>query len=106
ELSEKLFLSSATLVPVIDLLEKNGYVKRGQDAHDRRRNPLILTAKGEKVLKAAPLLSEHDMLVEKMKKIGNRKRGELLSNLRFLVAEMIGEKKLGEIVRFAQDVEI
>src|SRR5918911_156504 len=37
ELGRKMSLEPATLVPVIDALEKNGLVKRGKDPRARRR---------------------------------------------------------------------
>jgi DNA-binding MarR family transcriptional regulator len=39
-------IDKATLTPIIDALERQGLIVRRQDASDRRRNNLFLTAKG------------------------------------------------------------
>jgi len=39
-------IDKATLTPIIDALEREGFIERRQDAADRRRNNLFLTAKG------------------------------------------------------------
>jgi len=54
EISKKLLLEPATLVPVIDELERAGYVRRGRDPQDRRRNPIELTESGTALLRSIP----------------------------------------------------
>ena len=46
DLSRRLSLAPATLVPVVDALELKGLVERGRDPLDRRRVPLYLTRGG------------------------------------------------------------
>jgi DNA-binding MarR family transcriptional regulator len=46
ELPKLVDIDKATLTPIIDTLERAGLIERRQDAVDRRRNNLLLTAKG------------------------------------------------------------
>lgn len=45
ELADKIGVESPTLVPVIDKMEQDGYVKRKPDAKDRRIKRIYVTAK-------------------------------------------------------------
>ena len=47
DLSEKIFVDTTTLVPIIDGMEKKGLVERRTDPKDRRNNNVFLTAKSE-----------------------------------------------------------
>src|SRR5258706_1302902 len=57
ELSSKMMLSPATLVPVVDALERHGLAKRGRDPNDRRRAPLSLTEKGVQLIAGLPYIN-------------------------------------------------
>ena len=45
EIAEKLGLEGPTIIPIIDKLEKDGFVKRIVDTKDRRNNQIYLTEK-------------------------------------------------------------
>jgi len=45
EIADKMGIEGATLVPVIDKMEKEGLLKRKQDSTDRRANRIYLTSK-------------------------------------------------------------
>jgi MarR family transcriptional regulator, transcriptional regulator for hemolysin len=45
EIADKLGLEGATLIPIIDKLEKDGFVVRKVDKNDRRNNRIFLTEK-------------------------------------------------------------
>ena len=45
EIADKLGLEGPTLIPIIDKLEKDGFVKRIVDKNDRRNNRIFLTKK-------------------------------------------------------------
>jgi MarR family transcriptional regulator for hemolysin len=45
EIAEKLGLESPTIIPIIDKLEKDGFVTRKPDKNDRRNNRIFLTEK-------------------------------------------------------------
>src|SRR5260221_216207 len=60
ELSNKMTLSAAALVPVIDSLEREGLATRGHDPADRRRTPLTLTPKGRDLIAGLPIIAPDD----------------------------------------------
>ncbi len=47
ELADKIGVESPTLVPIIDKMEQDGYVKRKPDAKDRRIKRIYATAKAD-----------------------------------------------------------
>ncbi|HJU14735.1 MAG TPA: MarR family transcriptional regulator [Candidatus Nitrosotalea sp.] len=47
EIADRVGIESATLVPVIDKMEKEGLLKRKPDAKDRRVNRISLTSKAD-----------------------------------------------------------
>ena len=47
EIADKMGIEGATLVPVIDKMEKEGLLKRKQDSTDRRANKIYLTPKAD-----------------------------------------------------------
>lgn len=47
ELAEKIGVESPTLVPIIDKMEQDGYVKRKHDSKDRRIKRIYATAKAD-----------------------------------------------------------
>ncbi len=98
ELSKETMLTPATLVPVIQTLEKKGFIERRLDSRDRRRSPLYLTRQGEKMLAKIFSIDERDIVVRKLKELGGHDAGELRRILRKLIGLFIGEKKLKEIL--------
>jgi len=70
EISGKMMLAPATLVPAVDKLEKEGLLIRGKDPQDRRRNPLRLTDKGLKLLSEVSFVSPDDPLFHAIQAIG------------------------------------
>jgi DNA-binding MarR family transcriptional regulator len=50
DLAARAGITSPSLVGIIDDLEQRGLVKRERSSKDRRRNMLLLTAKGEKLM--------------------------------------------------------
>jgi DNA-binding MarR family transcriptional regulator len=97
ELGEKLILKSATLVPVVDGLEKRNLIKRVQDKKDRRRNTLAITDKGMELMKKVPLVNHDEVMVEMMEKIGKKDSERLLLILRKVVIAMGGSKEIKNI---------
>ncbi len=90
ELSRRLSLEPATLVPVIDSLEKQGLVIRTNDPKDRRRNPLILTEEGLEVLNKVELIRPENSIVKGLDQLGPEKTvllHDLLHEFSRLVAE-------------------
>ena len=96
ELSRKMNLDPATLVPVIDALERHGYVQRGKDPNDRRRSPLLLTEAGIDLLARVPVFNRSDVLVSALESLGEEPTRELLRLLRELIGYMAPDSELAE----------
>jgi DNA-binding MarR family transcriptional regulator len=89
ELSRKMHLDPATLVPVVDALERHGYVQRGKDASDRRRTPLLLTDEGADLLARVPVFDRDDATIVALTCLGDAQARQLLLLLRELVNCML-----------------
>jgi DNA-binding MarR family transcriptional regulator len=85
ELSSRLMLAPATLVPVVDTLERKGLVQRGTDPRDRRRVPLLLTDAGAQAVARVVEASEADSLAQALANLGAEKARQLHALLRELV---------------------
>jgi DNA-binding MarR family transcriptional regulator len=97
QLSKKMMISPPTLIPIVDSLEKNGYLKRGINPKDRRKNPLILTEKSRKLSSRMLKLTGEDSLIKTISKLGKTRAGLLVKLLEELVESMSSRKKLDDI---------
>jgi DNA-binding MarR family transcriptional regulator len=77
EIAHKMLLTPATLVPVVDRLEKHNLVVRGRDPHDRRRNPLVLTDLGREMLSKVSPFDEQDLITRSLREMGEEKTQHL-----------------------------
>jgi DNA-binding MarR family transcriptional regulator len=103
ELSRKMHIDPATLVPVVDALERHGYVQRGKDPADRRRSPLLLTEGGAELLARVPVFDRSDALVSAIDSLGEQQARELLRLLRELIGRMAPDGDLaGDLASIAQ----
>lgn len=50
ELAEIIFVEGSTLVPIIDRMEKQGFLKREVDSEDRRVRRVLLTSKSKRIV--------------------------------------------------------
>ena len=94
ELSGKMMLSPATLVPVIDALERQGLATRGRDPKDRRRTPLALTEHGVSVIAGLPFIDRDDALFQSLLRMGDQKSQQLLALLREMATIMSNDGAL------------
>ena len=100
ELSRRMSLTPATLVPVVDALERHGYLARGRDPNDRRRTPLVLSESGAAVLARVPAVHDDDALVGGLETLGTDKRLQLRDLLRELLGAMPeSQHAVGEVQR-------
>ncbi len=103
ELSRKMMLTPATLVPAVDALERQGFVERGRDPHDRRRTPLVVTDAGRTLLERVPIIDNDDALVQSLIAMEVNQRQQLLAALRVLVGSLLNDpahvQALGESVQ-------
>lgn len=104
ELSRKMMLKPATLVPVIDALERRGLVKRGQDPRDRRRTPVSLTEQGAEMLARVPAVDTNDAVLISLRKMGIDKGDQLLALLRELATDISEEGVVEEIAAVANSI--
>ncbi len=93
ELSSSMLLAPATLVPVVDALERKGLVCRGRNAQDRRRKELTLTASGLAMLQRLPP-ADNDLVAQALSQMGSEKARRLLALLRELVGYVAPEPEL------------
>jgi len=85
ELSSRMMLSPATLVPVVDTLERKGFLQRGVDPKDRRRVPLLLTDAGAEVVARFAVVAGLDPLTQGLNDLGHEKAQQLQTLLLELV---------------------
>jgi len=62
-IGKKVMLTSGSITPAVDRLEKRGFVKRKNDSKDRRIRLVRLTASGRKFIGKA--FSEHEKVMER-----------------------------------------
>ncbi len=106
ELSRKMHLTAATLVPVVDGLERDGLARRGQDPRDRRRIPVSITERGVDVLARVPFIDPDDSLMRSLNQMGEEQSRQLLMLMRQLVAAMSedGETMVEEVSAVARSL--
>ena len=103
ELSQRMILSSATLVPVVDVLVKQGYVHRERDPSDRRRVQLSLTEEGSALVeRTCP--PYQDSYHAAWQALSSDQQARLLSLLRQIIAHM-SESPAEVKVRVAEIVQ-
>jgi len=98
ELSSQMIIAPASLVPVVDMLEKNGLIKKGNDPKDRRRNPLTTTQKGIDILLKFKDISSEDILVKNLEKLGVEKAKRLSLISEELLSLMSGNDRICKLI--------
>jgi DNA-binding MarR family transcriptional regulator len=96
ELSSSMLLAPATLVPVVDALERKGLVRRGQNIQDRRRKELTLTPNGADLLRRLPPVADDGLVLQALEHMGSEKTRRLLTLLHELVSSVAPEPELVE----------
>ena len=94
DLSKQLRVEPATLVPVIDALERDGFVTRGHDPDDRRRTPLSLTQHGQDVLRTVPTVHPDDVILRAFAGMGEHKSRKYIELLRELMQRASGDEEM------------
>jgi DNA-binding MarR family transcriptional regulator len=92
ELSRAMLVEPATLVNMVDTLERHGLLRRGADPHDRRRTPLELTEAGLAQLSQVPIVHENDPIAGYLRALSEAERMTFLRHLRGLVASLHGDE--------------
>ena len=85
EMARHFEFKSPSLVPVVDVLEKQGLLERKPDRDDRRKTTLVIKQKGIDLLKFFPLNDEKDALDVAFSKLSRNKQKDLLALLEELL---------------------
>ncbi|MCF7792032.1 MAG: MarR family transcriptional regulator [Victivallales bacterium] len=80
EVAKAMSLTPATIVPIVNKLIKNGYIKRRRSLEDKRLLELLPTEKAITFYKEAPLLM-HEDFVNRFVSLENWEQKMLLSSL-------------------------
>lgn len=96
ELSRRMMLAPATLVPLLDALERHGMARRTRDEHDRRRALVSLTDEGAALLDEFPALHHNTAMMRAIDKMGQEKTQQLIDLLRELIEEVAGDDPLAQ----------
>lgn len=91
DLSGVMMVGPATLVPMVDTLERHGFIRRGVDPNDRRRTPLELTESGRQRLDAVPFIHTDDPIARFLRELPADERQSLLRHLRDLAGTLHGD---------------
>lgn len=91
ELSKHMVVEPASLVPVVDELERKNYAQRTTDPADRRRTPLVLTPEGDELLTSLPYMPQTSAFMHTLEEMGDEKVTDLLIRLRELASGMSGD---------------
>lgn len=94
ELSKHMLVEPASLVPIVDELERKDFVRRTTDPNDRRRTPLILTQEGDHMLMSVPDARTTGPFMKTLEAMGEEKMLNLLAGLRTLAAGMSENKEM------------
>ncbi len=95
-LADHMMLTPSSLVPIIDRLEGEGLVVRGQDPDDRRRRPLALTEDARQLLARAPEIDPNDRDCRALQAMGATKSRQLSRLLREFISRMAGDDRAAE----------
>lgn len=88
DLSKRMLLSPATLVPVVDALVKQDYVRRERDSRDRRRVQLSLTEQGSALVEQLTCQPYQDSYHRAWQSLTSAQQAQLLDLLQQIIAQM------------------
>lgn len=91
EIAETITLSSATIVSILDRLEKRELVTRKRSEVDKRKVEIGLTEQGREIIKDSPtLLQEH--FIQRFEAMKEWEQSQMLSTMQRIVSMMDAEK--------------
>lgn len=93
-LSQRFNMEPSTIMRSMDALQAAGYVERGVDPRDRRRNPLYLTEKGRQLVLAVPVIVPEDPALQALQTLGD----ERAVQLRDLLKDFITQSSDGQMI--------
>lgn len=99
--SQRMGLDPSSIMRIIDVLEKKGFVSRETDPHDRRRNPIRITERGTGLLTAVPIISEVDPIFQAIVAQGGDSATQLRNVLRSIVTQFPDGRMVAELFSMA-----
>jgi len=84
EVSERLAIHQTTTSNLVDALVKKGYVTKARDAEDQRVVKLVLSEKGEQIIRRAPTPAR-GLLPESLAKLSDKQLRDLNKSLQTLL---------------------
>lgn len=104
DLANKLYLHPATVIGIIDRLEKQNLAQRRRSKDDRRVVWIELTDKGNRLLKSAPEVAQ-GLLVSGLEKISANNLSEIDQSMKILV-KIFGAQKTPPKLILSAEVNI
>jgi len=98
DLANKLYLHPATVIGIIDRLEKQDLVKRRRSKDDRRVVWIELTSKGHNLVKSAPEVAQ-GLLVAGLEELSGNNLIEINRSMRLLVKIFGAQKTPPKLIR-------
>lgn len=94
DLSKIMMVAPPTLIPALDRLERAGYIQRVKNKEDRRKNNLVITADGIRLLEQTVEFHDEDLLTNSIQTLGLKQSEELKDHLQDLLRIMSPESDL------------
>ena len=93
-LADMAFVEAPTLVPIIDKMEKEGYLTRQPDPHDRRNNLIFMTEKSKELVDPIIdcILEIRDMVLNKISNKDMDVTKKVLQQIKVNTEEFIEQK--------------
>jgi len=104
DLANRLYLHPATVIGIIDRLEKQNLAKRRRSIDDRRVVWIELTEKGNRLLKSAPEVAQ-GLLVSGLEKISGNNLTEIDKSMKTLV-KIFGAQKIPPKLILSAEVNV
>ncbi|MBW2964894.1 winged helix DNA-binding protein [Candidatus Woesearchaeota archaeon] len=102
DLSGRMMLAPASLVPVVEGLVKKELVERRTDPKDRRKSILCLTKKGEKAYSIIGSACSEDAITRSLAQLGGKDAEQLVTLFEKLVTKITGDSDITQKLEQAQ----
>lgn len=106
QLSKKMILAPASLVPVVESLVRKGLVERKTDPTDRRKNILSITQKGEKAYAIIGSACSEDAISKSLSQLGGKDAEKLVLLFEKLVTNITGDTDIAGRIEDMQECRL
>ncbi len=94
EICRLMGVAPSTLVYVVDELTRRKLVRRSADPNDRRKEPLLLEAKGAELFAKTPKMDSASILVRSLERMPAPRRQRLMTLLYEFVEQLNGSERM------------